>query len=92
MAKAINFEEAIQNRTYVLFALGTAVYYSEHCRGLTGRGMQYLTRAMILHDLRAPMFTGDKMYKEGYKVAAGYPSCSKLRNDITDAGLGAMVR
>jgi hypothetical protein len=89
---ALNIEEAIQNKKLVLMTIGTAVYYSENCAGLTGRGNQYLVRAITLHKLDTYAFYKDKDYKTGYGIAKEYTSCSKLRSDLTDVGLGAMVR
>jgi len=89
---ALNIEKVIQNKKLVLMTLGTAVYYSENCAGLTGRGSQYLVKAITLHNLNTYAFYDDKDFETGYGIAKEYTSCSKLRNDLTEIGLGAMVR
>ncbi len=87
-----NIEDAMQNKEIVLMALGAAVYYSQYCAGLTGRGQDYLNKAIKLHSVNFRTVEDDKDFKIGYKTAESYPSCGKLRFAITDSGLGAMIR
>jgi hypothetical protein len=88
----VNIEEVIHNKKLVLMSLGTAVYYSENCMGLTSAGKKYLNKAIELHKLYTYAFYTEKDFADGYEIAAKYKSCNKLRSDLTDVGLGAMVR
>jgi hypothetical protein len=87
-----DIEDAMNNKGIVLMALGTAVYYSEFCAGLTGRGKMYLKKAIKLHEIDFNTMGEDKDYKIGYRTAESYPTCGKFRFAISDAGLGAMIR
>jgi len=87
-----DIEKALDSRPTVLLALGTAVYYSQYCMGLTNRGKQLLNEAVRRHDITLEESENDSNFKTGYKLAASYKSCGKLRFAISDAGLGAMIR
>jgi hypothetical protein len=87
-----DIETALESRPTVLLALGTAVYYSQNCMGLTNRGKSLLNMAIQRHNIVLSDAENDKHFKTGYKLATGYKSCGKLRFAITDAGLGAMIR
>jgi hypothetical protein len=60
--------------------------------GLTSNGKKYLNKAIKLHNLHTYAFYTEKDFAVGYEIAAKYKSCNKLRSDLTDIGLGAMVR
>jgi hypothetical protein len=87
-----DIETALESRPTVLLALGTAVYYSQNCMGLTHRGQRLLNQAVRKHSIVLSEVEDNKEFKTGYKLAASYKSCGKLRFAISDAGLGAMIR
>jgi len=88
----VNLEKVIQNKKMVLMSLGTAKYYSDNCMGLTNIGKSYLNKAIAIHGLHTYAFYTERDFAAGYEIAEEYKSCNKLRSDLTDVGLGAMVR
>ena len=78
----------------VLIAFGVVDYYQNNCAGLTPYGKKLTKNALYktdLYMLEATELMNTRAFKQGFITSSKF-SCNQLRDELSDAGAGAMFR
>jgi hypothetical protein len=91
---ALTIDDLMNDSKLALTALGVANYYSQNCAGLTSRGKNAMLQAFYIHGFNEwnPVdIAYSEEFKLGYDTSEKY-TCNSLRDVLTDAGAGPLIR